>query len=161
MYKRQKDIRVAAWSPTIAYSGTNHATADYCHRHGQIFKAIADNTNVEPSDDLSKTNRHDGTWYYLYDHDGQGDPDDFNVDGGHVRIAAGVATGNGTSGSSSLTVGDGIDRGPNIKQRLADAIKAESDLGDSNTHMVIRQVDGGVATMRRVQIDENGFLRAI
>ena len=104
----------------------------------------------------------EATWLFTHDLPssglGSGGPDDFNVDGGHARLIAGRATGNGSSGTAGLSIGDGNDIGENRKQKITEALYVDSDPGNANTYACLRMTDG---TEHRVNIEADGTLKVV
>lgn len=139
------DARYPAWDSGTTYAdpGTDSTAADIVQNTtGGVYKSIAASTDVEPGVDSG----WETYWHYLYDVPtagaGSGVASDFDVDGGHVRLASGRSTGSGTGGTAGLQITDGTDNGENVKQTLVDGFAVDSDYGGEETPMIVRTSDG-------------------
>lgn len=146
------DSRYAAWDSGTTYADpANVATdADYVQHNNKVYKSVGDGSlDVEPGVDSG----WESDWEYVYDLPssgaGSGVPSSFNVDGGHIALAAGRSTGTGTGGSVKIQIADGTNLGQNTKQALVDGLVIDSDYGGAETPLIIRENDG---TMLRVEI---------
>lgn len=153
------DSRIPAWSNVTSYAApVASKDADLVQHSNKIYKSIDSSTNVEPG----ITAGWETKWVYLHDipssGTGSGVPSDFDVDGGHFRCVAGRSTGSGTGGTAGLSIVDGVDLGPNIKQKVVEGLYVDSDYGAANTPVCLRKSDG---TEWRLNIEVDGTIKAI
>ena len=157
------DARYPAWDATTDYSAPiNRQTSRYIQHNGKAYKQLTgsgpSSTVVEPG----VTAGWEDVWFFTHDvpqtGTGSGVPSDFNVDGGHARLIAGLSTGSGVGGTSGLSIGDGNDIGENRKQRITEAFYVDSDPGNANTYACLRMTDG---TEHRVNIEADGTLKVV
>ena len=159
------DARYPLWSPTVNYPASNRASTSAVVQddNGNVYKSLAasgPNTSVvEPG----VTTGWEDFWRFVYlirqsGSAGPGGPGDYNVDGGHGRLIAGRPTGSGVGGTAGLSVADGANIGQNRKQKIVEAVYADSDTGNANTHLCLRRDDG---TEVRVNIEADGTLKVV
>ena len=139
------DARFPAWDVATTYTLNSPflaADAAIVQHNGKAYKSLQTSTGVEPG----VTAGWETSWVEFQDVPtsgaGSGVPSEFDVNGGHIRIAAGRSTGSGTGGTAGFQIADGVATGQNIKQVLVDALVVDADAGGSETHVIIKDNAG-------------------
>lgn len=139
------DARFPAWDVATTYTLNSPflaADADVVQHNGKAYKSLQTSTGVEPG----VTAGWETSWVEFQDvptsGSGSGVPSEFDVNGGHIRVAAGRSTGSGTGGTAGFQIANGVATGQNIKQVLVDALVVDADAGGSETHVIIKDTSG-------------------
>ncbi len=139
------DARFPAWDIATTYTLNSPFLAKdaaIVQHNGKAYKSLQTSTGVEPG----VTSGWETSWVEFQDVPtsgaGSGAPSDFDVNGGHIRLAAGRSTGSGTGGTAGFQIANGVATSQNIKQVLVDALVVDADAGGAETHVIIKDTAG-------------------
>ena len=139
------DARFPAWDVATTYTLNSPflaTDATIVQHNGKAYKSLQTSTGVEPG----VASGWETSWVEFQDvptaGTGSGVPSEFDVNGGHIRLAAGRSTGSGIGGTAGFQIANGVTTGQNIKQVLVDALVVDADAGGAETHVIIKDTSG-------------------